>query len=67
MFEKREGKMPQILCRNGEWAEFGRTESRHKKRYCGVIFPSIPFYFIGGCSGRDRTCDQVINSHLLYR
>gem|GEM_PF-3595456 len=20
-----------------------------------------------GCSGRDRTCDQVINSHLLYR
>ena len=48
MFEKREGKMPQILCRNGEWAEFGRTESRHKKRYCGVIFPSIPFYFIGG-------------------
>lgn len=24
------------------------------------------FYF-SGCSGRDRTCDQVINSHLLYR
>ena len=22
---------------------------------------------ISGCSGRDRTCDQVINSHLLYR
>ncbi len=20
-----------------------------------------------GCSGKDRTCDQVINSHLLYR
>ena len=23
--------------------------------------------FFSGCSGRDRTCDQVINSHLLYR
>lgn len=28
---------------------------------------SVPFFIFSGCSGRDRTCDQVINSHLLYR
>lgn len=30
-------------------------------------FPSGKPLFFSGCSGRDRTCDQVINSHLLYR
>ena len=24
-------------------------------------------FVFSGCSGRDRTYDQVINSHLLYR
>lgn len=24
-------------------------------------------FIFSGCSGRDRTYDQVINSHLLYR
>ncbi len=28
---------------------------------------SVPFFNYNGCSGRDRTYDQVINSHLLYR
>ena len=28
---------------------------------------SVPFFNFSGCSGRDRTYDQVINSHLLYR
>ena len=38
-----------------------RIRHRYKKTQ-----PEVAFFF-SGCSGRDRTYDQVINSHLLYR
>lgn len=39
----------------------------HKKTELWNKILSVPFFNFNGCSGRDRTYDQVINSHLLYR
>lgn len=41
------------------------TDTKKTKLWNKIL--SVPFFNFGGCSGRDRTCDQVINSHLLYR
>ncbi len=66
--DARRGKVAECFwcraCRGGTVVVY---EHKKSAELLNKIQSQFRAFIFSGCSGRDRTYDQVINSHLLYR